>query len=45
MKGQFEESLTLIFKVIRQSHVIYCNMFEFPDLDHVRNNTNLIALS
>ena len=45
MKGQFWGSSTLNFKVIRQGHVINSNIFEFPDLENVRNNTNLIALS
>ena len=29
MNGPVEESLALNFKVIRQGHVIYFNMFEF----------------
>ena len=45
MNGQVEESLTSNFKVIRQGHVIYFNIFEFYDLDLVENDTNLIALS
>ena len=45
MNGQVEGSLTSNFKIIRQSHVIYFNIFEFYDLYLVENNTNLIALS
>ena len=45
MRSQFEGSLTLNFKVIRQGHVNNFNIFEFHDLDNVRNNNNLIALS
>ena len=44
MDGQVEGRLTLNFKVIRQGHVIYPNIFEFYNLNYVKNNTNLIAL-
>ena len=26
-------------------HGIYCNIFDFPDLNYVENNNNLIAFS
>ena len=45
MNGQVEGSLTSNFKVIRQGHVIYFNIFEFYDFDLVKNDTNLFALS
>ena len=45
MKGQFEGCLSLNFKVIRRGHVNCFTIFGFPDLYHVRNNANLIALS
>ena len=45
MNGQFEGSLTSNFKIIRQGHVIFFNMFQFYDLNYVKNDTNLIALS
>ena len=45
MDSQVEGSLTSNFKVIRQGHVIYSNIFEFYDLNYVENDTNLIALS
>ena len=45
MKDQVEGSLTSNFKVIRQGHVIYFNIFEFHNLIYVENDTNLVALS
>ena len=46
MNGQVEESSTWKnFKVIRQGHVIYFNIFGFYNLDYVQNDTNLITLS
>ena len=45
MNGQVVGSLTSNFKVIRQGHVIYFNIFEFYDLNYVENNTNLFDLS
>ena len=45
MNGQVAESLTSNFKIIRQGHVIYFNIFEFYDLNYVENGTNLIDLS
>ena len=35
MNGQFEGSLTSNFKIIRQGHVTYFNIFEFYDLNYV----------
>ena len=45
MNGQIVGSLTSNFKIIRQGHVIYFNIFEFNDLNYVENDTNLIGLS
>ena len=45
MNRQVEGSLTLNFKVIRQSHVIYFKLLEFYDLNYVENDTNVITLS
>ena len=45
MIGQVEGTSTLNFKIIRQGHVIYRNIFEFYDFNYVENNTNVIALS
>ena len=45
MNGQVEGSLTWNFKVIRQGHVIYFNIFGFYDLHYVENYTNLITIS
>ena len=45
MNGQFEGSLTSVFKVIHQGYVIHFNIFEFYDLNYVEINTNLIALA
>ena len=44
-KGQVLGSLTLKFKIIRQGHVNYFNIFGFYDLNFVENFTNLITLS
>ena len=44
MHGQVEGSLTSNFKVIRQGHVIYFNIFEFYDLNYVEIDTNCITL-
>ena len=38
MNGQVVGSLTSNFKVIRQGHVIYFNIFEFYDLNFVEND-------
>ena len=45
MNVQVVGSLTSNFKIIRQGHVIYFNIFEFYDLNYVENDTNLIDLS
>ena len=45
MNGQVEGSLTSNFKVLRQGHVIYFNIFGFYDLNFVEIDTNLITLS
>ena len=42
MNGQVERNLTSNFKVVRQGHVIYFNIFEFYDLDLVENDTNFL---
>ena len=45
MNGEVERSLISNFKIIRQGHVIYFNIFEFYDLNYVENDTNLVDLS
>ena len=45
MNGRVEGSLTSNFKIIRQGHVIYFNIFGFYDLNYVENDTNFITLS
>ena len=45
MNGRVEGSLTSNFKVIRQGHVTYFNIFGFYDLNYVENDTNFITLS
>ena len=45
MNKQVEGSLTSNFKVIRQGHVTYFNIFKFYDPNYVENDTNLSTLS
>jgi hypothetical protein len=44
-RGHVGACLTLIFKVNRQGHVIYFDLFEIPDLDNVEINTKIKSVA